>query len=356
MKTAQIYKKYFFLAVSVFLVSALITKNKAYAQDKLPLVVAPARQSVILDPGKKDSLIIKFFNESTVPISGIIKAVDFIVQGNDGKPILLDNSAVPVSSRYSASTWIKLPYEKATIPAGTVLKVQFDVNVPKTALPGGRYVAIYFEQTGFDLGTSTTTLQQGSSSVSPRIVGLLNIRVNGPITEKASVLKFTAPLFSEYGPVAVTSEIYNAGNYHITPQGTISLFDSLGRKIAESSLEEKNVFPESSRIFENKLGPKLLFGKFKLALSATYGDANQALSAVTYVWIFPVRLILAIILGIAIVILLVITIWRLLKGRQKKLETVLEKEIGEIEELKEKYKDVITGTPETSDQKHEEKK
>ena len=330
----------------IFLLSCLLlclfSYSEVNAQESLPLVVAPARQQTALDTGGKESLIIKFFNESNVPISGIIKAVDFIVQGNDGKPILLENFNVPVTSRYSASTWIKLPYERATIPPGTVLKVQFDVSVPKNALPGGRYVAIYFEQTGYDLGTTITTLQQGESSVSPRIVGLLNIKVNGPISEKSSVLKFTAPLFSEFGPITTTTEIYNSGNYHITPEGKISLFDFLGRKINEVSLEKKNIFPESSRIFETAIGSKLLFGKFKLTLLASYGEANQVLSAATYIWVFPVRLILAIVLGISIIVLLIITIWKLLKGRQKKLETVLEKEISEIEELKEKYRDAVS--------------
>ena len=341
MKTAQNYKKIFFFLITLLVFSYAFVPP-TYAQESLPLVVAPARQQTALDAGGKESLIIKFFNESNVPISGIIKAVDFIVQGNDGKPILLENSNIPVTSRYSASTWIKLPYERATIPPGTVLKVQFDVSVPKDALPGGRYVAIYFEQTGYDLGTTITTLQQGESSVSPRIVGLLNIKVNGPVTEKASILKFTAPLFSEFGPITTTVEIYNSGNYHITPKGKISLFDSLGRKINEVSLEEKNIFPESSRIFETTIGPKLLFGKFKLAFSASYGEANQVIAAATYVWVFPVRLILAIVLGIGIIVLLIVTIWKLLKGRQKKLETVLEKEISEIEELKEKYRDVVS--------------
>lgn len=340
MKTAQNYQKIFLITFLVL--GYALSISPTYAQDKMPLVVAPARQQTTLDPGQRESLIIKFINESNVPVSGIIKAVDFIVQGNDGKPILLENDKIPITSRYTASTWIKLPYERATIPAGTVLKVQFDVNVPSNALPGGRYVAVYFEQTGYDLGTITTTFKQGESSVSPRIVGLVNIKVNGPITERSSVLKFTAPPFLEFGPIVTTAEIYNSGNYHITPKGKISLFDSLGRKIDEVSLETKNIFPESSRIFETAIGPKLLFGKFKLALWASYGEASQVLSGITYIWVFPVRLILAIVLGIGIIIVLIMTIWKLLKGRQKKLETVLEKEISEIEELKEKYRDVVS--------------
>lgn len=328
------------IGLLVFIGSYWYLLGIASAQDRLPLVVAPARQQLAIDPGEKQSSIIKFFNESAVPVTGILKAVDFIVTGNEGKPVLLEN--IPASGKYSAASWIKLPYDRATIPAGSVLKVQFDVNVPKNALPGGRYVAIYFEQTGFNLGASLTPLQQGESLITPKIVGLVNIRVNGPIKEEALIRKFSAPSFLEFGPIPVTLEIANAGNYHITPEGQISLSNFMGKKIAAVALEEKNIFPESSRIYETKIGPKLLFGKFKLALNAAYGETGQTLTATAFVWIFPWKLSLAIILGIVIFILLALKIWKSLKAKQRKLEAELKKEIQEIEELKEKYKDTVS--------------
>ncbi|MDP3994723.1 MAG: hypothetical protein Q8P91_02750 [bacterium] len=337
-------KKIFFVSISLIFSTLLLLSSLTfvYAQDRLPLVVAPARQQIAIDPGKKESLIIKFFNESEVPVSGIIKAVDFIVKGSDGKPILLEeNPVLPATGRYSASNWIKLPYERAAIPAGAVLKVQFDINVPQDALAGGRYVAVYFEQTGYDIGTSATLFRQGESAVSPRIVGLVNIKVNGPVTEGASVQKFSAPGFAEYGPVTVSTEIFNSGNYHITPQGQISLFDFMGREIAVVPLEEKNIFPDSSRTYETEIGPKLLLGKFKLTLNAAYGETGQALTASAYIWIIPWKMILAVVLGIIIIITLVYIFWNKLKKKEKELEHKLEEEISEIETLKNKYKDAV---------------
>ena len=343
-KTKSKRKIVLFLVVVLTLsvISYQLSVRKAVAQQRLPLVVAPARQQTTLDPGEKESLIIKFFNESAVPISGTLKAVDFIVTGTEGKPILLESPSAP-SGKYSASSWIKLPYERAAIPAGTVLKVQFDVNVPKDALPGGRYVALYFEQTGYNVGAGASpSLQSGEMAVTPRITGLINIRVSGPITESASIRRFSAPSFLEFGPVPVYTEIFNAGNYHITPQGQITMSDFMGRQISRVILEEKNVFPESSRIYETEIGSKLLFGKFKLTLAAAYGEYGQVLSRSIYVWVFPWKLALAIILGITIIILSGIRIWKGLKGKQEKLEAELKEEISEVEELKEKFKDTVS--------------
>ena len=343
-KTKSKRKIVLFLVVVLTLsvISYQLSVRKAVAQQRLPLVVAPARQQTTLDPGEKESLIIKFFNESAVPISGTLKAVDFIVTGTEGKPILLESPSAP-SGKYSASSWIKLPYERAAIPAGTVLKVQFDINVPKDALPGGRYVALYFEQTGYNVGAGASpSLQSGEMAVTPRITGLINIRVSGPITESASIRRFSAPSFLEFGPVPVYTEIFNAGNYHITPQGQVTLSDFTGRQIKQVALEEKNIFPESSRIYDIKVGSRLMIGKFKLTLNAAYGETGQVLTRTLSLWVFPWKLALAIILGITIIILSGIRIWKGLKGKQEKLEAELKEEISEVEELKEKFKDTVS--------------
>ena len=118
----------------VFLSTMYYVLSTAHAQSRIPLVVAPARQTVAIDAGKTENLQIKFFNESISPISGNLKAVDFIVTGNDGSPILLEDQV---------NDWVKLPYDRASIPSGDVLKVNFKVEVPKTAVAGGRYAANY---------------------------------------------------------------------------------------------------------------------------------------------------------------------------------------------------------------------
>ncbi len=316
------------LAFSIFISQFLLPKV-ALAQTRIPLVVAPARQTVAIDSGKTENLQIKFFNESTTPVAGNLKAVDFIVTGNDGSPILLEDQI---------NDWVKLPYDKASIASGDVLRVNFKVNVPKDAQPGGRYVAIIFEQTG---QISQSSADESVSLISPRIVGLLSIRVNGPVIESSFVNVFKTPKFLEFGKIPVYFEILNKGGYHINPKGQVTLTNWLGKEIERVTLEDKNIFPDAKRIYETKLGQTWMFGKYKVGLTANYGDTGKTLFAESYIWVMPVTVIVTIIFFILILILLAYLITRKVKAKQEVLEEKLEKEISDLESLKNKFKDKL---------------
>ncbi|BCX15072.1 MAG: hypothetical protein KatS3mg088_755 [Patescibacteria group bacterium] len=324
------------IAISLFV--SLSVKG-AEAQTILPLTVSPARQTINIDPGTTEKTTISFFNQADIPVAGNLKVVDFIVTDNTGTPYLLEGeTAIP--TKYSAAKWISIQADKAIIPANASFKVQLTITAPKDAAAGGRYAAVYFEPTGTLPNTRAFINQkEGQQSVTSRLVGLINIRVNGPIIEEAAVKYLSVPNFIEYGPVEVKTEIYNNGSYHITPKGKITLIDWQGKVVDEYTLEERNIFPERSRIYETELGKRLMIGKYKVELLAMYGDSNQILSASQVFWAFPWRITVAIVLAVIIAILLIILITKKMQKRQKELEEKLEKEIDEIEKLKEKFKD-----------------
>jgi hypothetical protein len=324
-----------FLSILSFFISA---SAPAKAQSSLALTVSPTRQNINIDPGGSESTYVTFFNQSDLPIAGNIKIVDFIVKDASGTPYLLEEGTFP--SKYSAASWITTNADKAVIAAGTSFKVQMKIKAPENAAPGGRYAAVFFEPTGTLPNTKAfITQKEGQQSVSSRLVALINIRVNGPITEQAGLKQFVTPNFLEYGPVNVKAEVLNNGSYHIVPKGNITLSNWQGKVVDQYNLEEKNIFPERSRIYEASLGPKFMIGKYKVAFMAIYGDANQVISAEKVLWVFPWKLALATALALIIVILLAILIVKRTKARQKELEEKLEKEISEIEKLKEKFKD-----------------
>ncbi len=316
---------------------ALVTKT-TNAQSVIPLTVSPARQTVQVDPGSVEKTTVTFFNQANIPVAGNIKVVDFIVKDKSGTPFLLEGESIP--TKYSAASWIKTSQDKVIIAANTSVKITLTIEVPKNASPGGRYAAVYFEPTGtLPNIREFVTQKEGEQITTSRLAALINIRVNGPIVEEAVIKSFEVPSFLEYGPVVVRAEIYNNGSYHITPKGKITLTNAQGKLIEEYTLEEKNIFPENSRIYEAALGNKVMIGKFNVSLLATYGDSNQMLSATQVIWLFPWKITLAIVLAIAIVILLIVLITKKIRSRQKELEAKLEKEISEIEKLKEKFKD-----------------
>jgi len=310
------------------------------AQNVLPLTVSPARQTISINPGDSEAININFLNQADVQLAGNIKAVDFIVNDNQGSPILLEDGEF--SNKYSGASWVKLPFDKAVILPNEQLKVQARLNAPADAAPGGRYVAIYFEPTGtIPASSSLTTGHEGIQSVGSKIVGLINIRVNGPITELASLYRFEVPKFIEFGPVSVVAEILNQGDYHITPKGNVVLKNFRGKIVDQYSFEEKNIFPEKSRIYNVDLGSKIMIGKYTVNLLATYGDANLPISRSATFWAFPIRIAIVIVLTILIIVLLVLLIGKQLHKKQKSLEKQLQEQISELEALKNKLKDNI---------------
>ena len=324
----QIYKFAAILSLFAYLlICRFAYSEEVFAQQRIPLVVAPARQTVALDPGKTENLQIKFFNESISPITGTLKVVDFIVTDSDGSPVLLENQP---------NDWVKLPYDRASIPSGDVLKVNFKVEVPKTAIAGGRYAAIIFEQSG-----GIAAQNESASAVSSRIVGLLSIRVNGLVTESAFVNVFKLPKFLEFGKIPVYFEILNKGGYHINPKGQITLTNWMGKEIERVTLDDKNIFPNAKRIYETKLGETWMFGKYKVNLVASYGDQGKTILAENFVWVVPVTLIVIIIFSTLIIILLAYLISIKIKAKQVVLEEKLEEEITELENIKNKFQDKL---------------
>jgi len=333
MKLPKNKTKYFVAALIISgLLFFLVAKN-ASAVSIAPFTVAPSRQEITVDPGEITAVNIKFYNRGDTPVSGILKAADFIVESNDGSPTFLEDEN-RLSPDYAAASWVTLPYDRMSIAAKDHVQVQVKLKVPEDIKPGGKYFAIYFEPTsnaGIEIGTD----KEGTTPTTFRIAGLVYLRVAGPVEENAYATQLKAPRFSEYGPIPVTAEILNKGNYHIKPKGIISLTSVFGKKIDEILIQENNIFPDVSRVYENEVGKKWMMGRYKIEFSASYGETGQLIEALTYVWVFPWKLATAIILGIVIIILLAAFLYKKFKKEKEELEEKVEELESELEQKSE---------------------
>ncbi len=318
---------------------ALILSSGGYtpsvlAQSSAPITVAPARQEITLEPGQTISVAVRFYNQSSSPVAGIVHVSDFIVNDASGTPTIID-SIDQATPKFSASQWFSLLSDRVVILGNSNVIIQAQVRVPLDAHPGGRYVAVYFQP-------GTPEVEKGkesaSSGVTPRLAGLIYIKVPGTITEQALISRFFAKTFSEYGPVEVTTEITNRGDYHIQPKGLLSMTNMVGGLLAQEKLTDINIFPDASRTFKTSLGSHWMFGRYRIDLSAAYGDHAQALSRFIYVWILPWKIITAVLLTIILSSLLIRSGYRRLIVKESTMEKELDKERQEIEELKSRLK------------------
>jgi hypothetical protein len=308
---------------------ALYSTHDVNAQVNIPLTVAPARQELTIKPGEKSAVIVKFLNQGTEPVSGVLKVADFIVEDSEGSPTFIEGPN-QISPRFAAASWVELPYDRITIAPKDKVLIQAKITAPADAQPGGRYIAIYFEPSGSLPEEATVSARQElTTPVAIRVAGLVSIRVAGPVEEKAYVQQLQAPRFLEYGPIDVTTEILNKGNYHIKPKGTVALYSPFGKKIDEQILKEQNIFPDATRIYQNKLGQKWLLGKYKIELNAAYGETGKVLTATVFTWIIPWKMIATIVLSVIIIILLLAVLFHRIRKREEELEE-------KVEELEEK--------------------
>jgi len=311
-----------FLGLGLVLLLCSFLTGQVLAQSAAQINVAPARQELVADPGEITAVQVRFYNPTEAPISGLLRVTDFIVERDDGVPSFLETGEA--SPRFAAASWVTLPYDRITVAAQESVSIEAKIRVPQNASPGGRYFAVYFEH-----GSASPQLgneEEKSVAITHRVASLIYLTIAGPVEETALLKELKTPTFLEYGPIGVETSITNQGNLHIRPQGTLTLTNMLGKVIDQQQLEEKNVFPDVSRTFENTLGQdkRWLIGKYRIDLSATYGDSGKVLAGTVFTWVFPWKLAAMVVLAVIIASLLITLTLRSFRRKEAELEEKIE--------------------------------
>lgn len=303
-----------YLAKSAFLYTAisaglLISAKMLFAQEAVrTITVVPPSAEFQVDPAIKREGILKVVNSSNQPLTFKAQVKDFVVDDTVGTPhILPDNT---LSKKYSASSWIAVSPNEFTVAPGKTQQLNYYLQVPADARPGGHYSAIVYEP------QELIGVQGTGTGVETHLGTLFYVRVNGNIVENATVKKFEAEhSLTEYGPVTIKTQIINYSDSHIRPQGIISVKNILGQTVYSEKLEEHNIFPEAARDFSTVIGKKMMFGPYTAELKATYGTNNNlTLFATTGFFILPWKIVAVVLLALIAVVLFFI-FWR--KNKKK---------------------------------------
>lgn len=300
------------------------------------IVAIPPRLQLSADPGTTAWEVIKFRNNSDTEQTIKVTIKDFIVTDVKGTPVFVEEE---VSGRWSLASWLTVKPSRVLVPPKETRSFTLTASIPLDALPGGHYAAVIYEPAEIgQVGRTGEGAQTGGAAIAGDVGTLVYLTVAGPITEDALVRRFEAPRFSEYGPIPFLTEIVNQSDVHIRPLGAIEITNVLNKKVASLELEDRNIFPGTSIIYQNLWDKKWLFGRYKAILNASYGEQGNVLTATIFFWVIPWKVVAAVALAIIILILLIILIRRLIKRRQEELEEKLAEEEKEVEELKEKLK------------------
>lgn len=292
------FKTLILATIILFLTILLCTTSLVFSQEhsRTFTIVPPTIQFQVKQNDQLETKV-KVRNETDNPLTFTIFIRDFIVEDKEGTPKILAPDTA--DNRWSASKWMAVSPDTLTIPGRSSGEAMLYIQVPGDATFGGHYTAVIFEPATKDSigGTGASIITQSAS--------LVYLHVLGPIKELGQITKFTAPKFSEFGPIKIDTEIANLGDLHFKPVGTVEIKDLFGRNLETLPLSEDNVFPGATRAYENVWRKKWLAGQFTAVLNATYGQTGLPLTAAVVFYVFPWKVALAIVLAIVIIILLV---------------------------------------------------
>jgi len=313
-----------FFVSSLFLASficfTLINLQAKAEPSGQALSISPPVLELSADPGQSVTASIKLTNISSGDLLIKNQINDFGAKNETGEPNIIFNEAE--STSYSLHNWVVAP-APFIIKSKQSKTVDFQINVPKDAEPGGHYAVFRF--TG-----QAPELEETGVALSASLGSLVLLKVSGDVKEQATVSdfyssndQFQKQWFFENSPINFLERIKNEGNTHINPTGTIEIFDIFNRKVdtlpvngnlSDPKNKPRAILPNSVRRFEQTLNKAWLFGPYTAKLKLAYGDQNKnVLTSSSVFWVVPYKLILTVLL-IAIVLILLI---RFLNKRYK---------------------------------------
>lgn len=288
--------------------------------DKSLITISPPVRELELPRGSANSYQMSLTNQSDRTITLVLRASPFVASGDVGGVDVADDP-LPASQN-----WVVINPSIVTLNPGEQTDITYTVVIPLDAEPGGFYFAITALLSSDATVSGRPDQITTGSAINLNVASLNLVAIEGPITYDAQISEFSTPkVLFEYGPVPLIARILNSSTVHIKPILEIEVNNTWGLESASLiHLERQNILPQAQRKYEAEFGGKWHFGRYSATLNTLYGD-GQTLSYTIFFWIMPWKIILAVFLALAIIILLILSIKRQLDEKK-----ILEEELRKI--------------------------
>ncbi|MFZ5365020.1 MAG: hypothetical protein ACOZBH_02365 [Patescibacteria group bacterium] len=297
--------------LKVFLVILLSVMFMSPGLGQALTVIPPVLDSIDAEPGKTYQGSYELFNETDVAQTYYFKAHNFVARGEEGESDLLTDE----DQQIGLASWVKLDEPQLVLVGGDRKKVNFKIDVPADAEPGGHYAAIF----------ATTQPPSEDVGLGENTGVLLLVTVPGDIRENAELVEFSLASGKKVynrPPVEFLIRIKNNGNVHFKPLGDISISGWAGEKVkVDANPKRGNVLPKSIRALHPVwAGPaerggfmqelknewhNFAFGRYNAHLEMEWGSNNEKFIGNVAFWVFPWRVMLV---GLIILVLLILLI------------------------------------------------
>ncbi len=287
-----------FKATSLVLFFVLLIPNVTLAQSSAGISINRATIEAAADPGEVINEEIEITNLSDKEQLYYIFARD-IVGVRDGNAPEFAKPGQELTG-FELSTWLDLPSEPITLPAGGKKNLQFTINIPDNATPGSHFGGVF-------VSVEPPKFREIGASVGYDVASIVSIRISGDATVSAQIREFsTEKIIHGSTDVKFNVRIQNTGTVLVRPTGPLEVFNMFGRRVHTATFNdtEAGVFPGTIRDFTQSWADENPgFGRYQAVLALVYeaDGGNRTIDATVSFWILPMKII-----GPALIILVVL--------------------------------------------------
>lgn len=309
----KLFKAIFGIVVATLIFNGFanmpISAESSIANAAQGLQVSPTLVELNAARGNTYNLTLKVTNITKSDLVYDSSVNDFAAANESGTPQVIIDSKLPTTS--SIITWVAM-IPRFELRAQRVQVITAQIIIPDDAEPGGHYGVLRFSG-------QSPEVEGNGVGLSASAGVLLLVRVDGVITEKASLASFYTATpsdkqswFFENSPINFVTRIQNEGNIHLKPVGSIELIDMFGGVVSTIPVnnDKSNVLPNSIRRFDDKLDKEWMFGRYTANLTMGYGTTGQAITNTITFWVIPYR---AILVGLLVLSTIIFILTRLIK-------------------------------------------
>lgn len=209
------------------------------------LTVSPIKYEIASDPGDTIQRTAKLINLSNTSYNITTGTADFVSKGNTWAPTFIRKQ---IGTLWEMSTWITIDTDNFTIGPKETKDINFTIQIPENATPGGHYGAVFFKNTA--LGNS-----QGQIGVSVDYGVLILVTVSGEIIIQPEI---TDPIISNnsgggWGGGNSSSKQENSTNDSSTQEKLLKLTDKCYLDLTASRYDKKCIDLWSTSIPDSEI-------------------------------------------------------------------------------------------------------
>lgn len=245
------------------------------------LTVSPLRKEFNINPGTSQDGTLTISNSSEKTITVSLSAEEFSVVNQ--------KYDYAFTSESDFVNWVLFDDREVILNGKETKKVNYKINVPLTAEPGGRYLSMFAStKTKIDSSQESSSLQ--------RVASLLYVTVLGDVTRSGNLLSITSPwLVGDSGDWSAV--LQNTGTTHFYSRYNVVVNNLIGNEVINSMSGSAMILPGTVRLVTDKLPLPRFFGIYRYVYTVGLGDTPATVRTAYFIY-SPPQLILILALSV----------------------------------------------------------